>query len=325
MKTLFKIPDEKYGWIVTAAAMLLMAMAFGLLVSVSVFFGPLEAEFGWSRAAVSFAYSSAAFMSGLGGIFAGRLADRFPTRPILMVGVFSLGLAFLMLSLMQGLGLFYVGYAILVGGLGNACFLAPLMSNVGFWFRRNKGVAMGMVLAGQSLGAALLPYIIRHLIAGFGWRQTYLMMAFAVWGLLFPAAFLVREPPLRSDGRVSLPESPGHHAVEKKLPAWLSPRALTMMLCAAIVFCCICMSIPVVHLFPLGLETGLAPERAALVLSVMMTTSIIGRVGVGRVADLIGGVPALMLASGGQTVMIYLFIVAGGGFEAMLLVAVGFG
>ena len=64
-----KKPRFFYGYIVVLAAFVIMALAFGINYSFGVFFKPLLAEFGWTRAVTSAAYSLSTLVAGFLGIF----------------------------------------------------------------------------------------------------------------------------------------------------------------------------------------------------------------------------------------------------------------
>jgi MFS family permease len=113
-------------------------------------------------------------------------------------------------------------------------------------------------------------------------------------------ALIVRDPPGIAATKASAKIAGPSRAV-------IAPAPLSATLCIAIVCCCIAMSIPLIHIYPLALEQGLLPTSAAAVLSVIMVTSIVGRVGIGRLADHIGGVRSLLLASALQTAMVFWF------------------
>ncbi|MEE9399707.1 MAG: hypothetical protein V3V23_05515, partial [Dehalococcoidales bacterium] len=66
-----------YGYIVVAAGFAIQGIGIGTLNTFGVFFKPLLNEFGWSRATISGASSSAFFLLGLISILAGSLNDRF--------------------------------------------------------------------------------------------------------------------------------------------------------------------------------------------------------------------------------------------------------
>ena len=65
---------------------------------------------------------------------------------IALAGAVFLGLAYLLLARQSALWQFYLLYC-LMGGLGTAAFMAPLLANVGKWFERNRGMAIGFATA----------------------------------------------------------------------------------------------------------------------------------------------------------------------------------
>ncbi len=82
------------------------------------------------------------------------------------------------------------------------------------WFDRQRGLALGIGIAGVGLGVALVPQLARLLIAAVGWRGAYLGLAAAVLLLAFvPVALFIREPPgfaagSRREATLLLPGTP---------------------------------------------------------------------------------------------------------------------
>ncbi|GIS32908.1 MAG: hypothetical protein Ct9H90mP4_08220 [Gammaproteobacteria bacterium] len=42
----------------------------------------------------------------------------------------------------------FMGFIFLFGAFGNAMVTSPLFANVGFWFRNNPGLALGITASG---------------------------------------------------------------------------------------------------------------------------------------------------------------------------------
>ncbi len=318
-------PRERYGWLMVTVSCLILGMAMGTLFSISVFLKPLAAEFGWTRGDTSLAYSSAAILNGLSGVVMGALADRFTARPLVLFGALVLGSSLLMLSRVEHLWQFYLLYGPMIGALALAAFLTPLLSNVGFWVEKHRGLAIGIAMGGQSLGGAAVPLIARFLISEYGWRQAYFTMGVVAFALLVPLSLLVREPPGLAEAKAASREASRRPS---RVTPRIAPGRLVTILCFAIVLCCICMSLPVVHLVALATDNGIAPASAAAILGLMMLVSIVGRVGIGKVADLIGGLRALFLASAVQTVFIFWFTqmhAPAGFFVIAVLFGIGYG
>tara|TARA_R110002096_G_scaffold109774_21_gene240083 strand:- start:9033 stop:9599 length:567 start_codon:yes stop_codon:yes gene_type:complete len=77
---------------------------------------------------------------------------------------------------------------------------------------------------------------------------------------------------------------------------------------AAITLCCICMSIPLMHLVPLIQDRGFSAEQTGSVIFVMLLVAIIGRLSFGMLAGRIGALPAYMTATAWMTLMVFGFI-----------------
>ena len=88
-------------WPTVLAAMVGMSFYTVLTYSLSTFIGPLEAEFGWSRTALSSGLTVFAGISMLGGPFIGMAVDKFGTRKLGIIGMVLAGLAFAAFSLLN--------------------------------------------------------------------------------------------------------------------------------------------------------------------------------------------------------------------------------
>src|SRR2546426_8311438 len=70
-----------YGWIVVAVTFVTLLAAAGIRSAPGVLIIPLEREFGWTRATVSFAVSINLFLYGLSRPFVAGLLDRLGHPP----------------------------------------------------------------------------------------------------------------------------------------------------------------------------------------------------------------------------------------------------
>jgi len=296
-------PESRYAWLLVIVASVLMGMGAGALISISTFLKPISADFGWLRGETSFAYMAGAIAMGLGGIGMGYLSDRYSTRPVVVLGIFCLGGALLLLATQSALWQFYLYYGLL-GGFGSSALDAPLLSNVGNWFSRNKGLALGLALAGRALGQGLVPFSAGLLIASYGWRDAYAILGIICVAGMLPLAFIVRNPPglaqaKEASRRASAAEQQAAYPVPPKLAvAWLSGAGL---------FCCICMGTAMVHAVAIAEDAGIGAREAAGVILLIYLSGFFGRIAFGKLSDHIGGIRSYLLASFGQTVLIYWF------------------
>ena len=290
--------DPSYAWVMVACVFVLSALSFGTLASISVFLKPLALEFGWSRGQTSLSYTVISFSSAVFGVFWGYIADKYGTRWFGIVAAIMMSLSLFLLSKQTNIYHFY-GFYFLFGAFGNAMVTSPLFANVGFWFRNNPGLALGITAAGGAVGQGLIPYFSGIIIETDGWRAAYYFMAIIYLAIAIPAALFIRESPWREQARTSTEEEPRDFPLsEKEAITWL---------CSAVIFCCICMSVPIVHLVPLLTDAEFTIEFATSVLMVLMFCGAFGRILGGKLGDMIGALPAYMLMSLGQTVSVIWF------------------
>ena len=290
--------DINYGWVMVLVVFVLSGLAFGSMASISVFLKPVSLEFGWSRGQTSFAYTVASFSSAAFGVIWGQIADKYGTRWFGFVGSICMSLILFMLSNMDSIYQFYLLY-FLFGALGSALLFSPLYANVGFWFRENPGLALGLAASGGAVGQAFIPHLSGILIETSGWKSAYINLAFLYVLIAVPISFLIRESPWRINARKdNVAEETGFPLSEKEVVSWIS---------FAVIFCCVCMSVPIMHLVPLLTDKGFSLEFATSVLMVLMLCGAFGRILGGILGDYIGALPSYILMSIGQTVFVVWF------------------
>jgi MFS family permease len=298
VENLFQDRGINYGWVMVLAVFVLSGLAFGSMASISVFLKPVSFEFGWTRGQTSFAYTVASFSSALFGVIWGQVADKFGTRWFGFVGAICMSLALFFLSGMDSVFQFYLLY-FLFGAMGSALLFSPLYANVGFWFKENPGLALGLAASGGAIGQAFIPHISGILIESSGWKSAYVNLAFIYIVIALPISFLIKESPWRISARSDDNKDDRYFVLsEKEVVSWIS---------LAVIFCCICMAIPIMHLVPLLTDQGFSLEFATSVLMVLMVSGAFGRIFGGILGDRIGALPGYILMSLGQTIFVIWF------------------
>ena len=298
IENFFQDRDINYGWVMVLVVFVLSGLAFGSMASISVFLKPVSLEFGWSRGQTSFAYSIASFASAAFGVIWGQVADKYGTRWFGFVGAICMSLVLFALSSLDSIFQFYLLY-FLFGAMGSALLFSPLYANVGFWFRENPGLALGLAASGGAIGQAFIPHLSGILIESSGWKAAYIDLAIIYIVIALPISFLIKESPWRISARTdSEQEETDFPLSEKEVVAWIS---------FAVIFCCVCMSIPIMHLVPLLTDKGFSVEFATSVLMLLMFCGAFGRILGGMLGDYIGALPGYILMSLGQTVFVIWF------------------
>ena len=298
VENIFQKRGINYGWAMVLVVFTLSGLAFGSMASISVFLKPVSLEFGWSRGQTSFAYTIASFASAAFGVIWGQVADKYGTKWFGLAGAISMSLTLLALSSLDSIYQFYLLY-FLFGALGSALLFSPLYANVGFWFRENPGLALGIAASGGAVGQAFIPHLSGILILSYGWQSAYIYLALIYISISLPISLLIKESPWRVDARLdAISEERNFPLSEKAVVAWIS---------FAVIFCCVCMSVPIMHLVPLLTDKGFSLEFSTFVLMLLMICGAFGRIFGGMLGDYIGALPGYFLMSLGQTIFVVWF------------------
>ncbi|WP_300547464.1 MFS transporter [Roseovarius sp.] len=288
----------RYRWVVVSASALILALALGSIVNgMSAYVVPLEELHGWARAEVSLINVSGIMGLAFGGLLMGSIADRFGTRIVVLAGSTVMGISYLTASLADQLWQYYL-LMFIAGFFGAAGIFAPIMALVGKWFPIGAGLAIGIASAGQALGQGFVPFGSAILINEMGVSGALAVTGGLMLIMLLPLAALLRPVVLPKTGQ-------GAADAEKNYPPI---RLVVPMMCLAILLCCTCMSVPLMHLVPHIQGRGYSADQAGSVIFLMLMVGIVGRVAFGKLADVIGAIPAYMTATAWMTLLIYGFI-----------------
>ena len=285
-----------YGWwIVFAAASIVFLSAgtffygFGLLVA------PLTEEFGWSRAAISAAFSLRTEVGGIAAPVVGFAVDRMGVRRLMFAGLFVVALGFILLSRSHTLWAFYGSVVIIA--IGNSCTGgATATVAIANWFRRKRGKALGfMTLGGGASGA--MAVVFGFLITEFGWRQALVIAGVSQLIVCAPIALTIRNRPedmgLLPDGDAAPADTPASRAApvlgrdgytsRQAIRSWLFWRVAAVYALGNFATTSI-----IVHQVPFLTESiGVSDTFAAATLTIMTSLSLIGRLGFGNIADIL--------------------------------------
>ena len=221
-----------YGWVVAGVVALTMMLSGAVAAPMfSVLIPAWEEEFGWSRTAISGAFSFGTIIAALTGPFAGRSLDKYSGRLVMgggsvLIAASLIGLGFAT-SLVALYVIFSVGRTALMGiqNLGGHTVIAN-------WFVRRRTFATAVAVNGSRVGLGIWPLLAAVIITTFGWREALWTLG-AIVGLLslVPLVLIVSRQPedvgLHPDGRPLSALQPGQEAIMGELePRWRAREAV---------------------------------------------------------------------------------------------------
>ncbi|WP_342452407.1 MFS transporter [Pararoseomonas baculiformis] len=294
--------ESAYAWWRLGAAVLLATIGGIGLWSIVVALPAVQAEFGVDRADASLPYTLTMLAFMVGGVFMGRLADRYGIVLPVVIGTLALGAGYVATAFARELWQFGLLYAILIGGLGSCAVFGPLVADTSFWFDRRRGIAVALCASGNYFAGTVWPPVLQHFIATQGWRTTHIGIGlFCVVTMLPLALALRRPPPVQASGGAA-------RAAGGLARLGISKGALQFLLMLAGLACCVAMAMPQVHIVAYCADLGYGPARGAEMLSLMLGFGVVSRLVSGAITDRVGAPLMLLLGSGLQAVALMLFL-----------------
>ncbi len=295
-----------YGYIVIAASFIIQGIGIGTLNTFGVFFKPLLNEFGWSRATISGASSSAFFLLGLISILAGSLNDRFGPRLIMALSALFCGLGYLLMSQVDTVWQLYLFYGVIVG-TGMSSNDVVTLSTTARWFVQKRGLMTGIVKVGTGAGLMIMPLVASGLISAYGWRYSYIIIGILILVFILLLSQLMRRDP----GQMG--QLPNGGTEKSDARADLSADGLSLReairtrqfwtVCLINLIVVFCILTIMVHIAPYAMDIGISTANAAGILSTIGGVSMLGRLVMGITSDRIGSKRSMIVC--------FLILVAG--------------
>ena len=284
-------------------SLVLVTMGGAAMYAVIVVLKPVSFEFGVGRGVAALPYMMFMVTGGIGGVVMGRLADRHGVMLPALIGCVGLPAGMAGAAFAEEFWQFCVSLGVLSGLLGTSALFAPMAADISHWFTRRRGLAVAIVITGTYFAGALWPPLVQASLDARGWRETFIAIAILMAVTMLPlVALLYRKPAALIEARAA------RAALGAGRPLGIAPGTLQCLLCAAGLGCCVAMAAPQVHIVAHVTDLGYAAQRGAEMLSLMLGTGIISRIGSGFISDRIGGLRTLLLGSVLQALALVAFL-----------------
>ena len=294
--------DMYFGWWMVTGGFFLLFIYGGVGYAFSIFVKPLEDSFGWSRAAISLTMTIHWLGHAVCAPLIGPLLRAYGCRRVMTAAAFLSGLFFLSISLTGSLGFFYTIYALLsvvTVGIG----FIPVSDIIAGWFLRRRGTAIGAAMVGLSTGGLILPPLASEMLLRFGWRGAFVFLGIMVWVVCLPVTMLLmKESP---QGMGLLPDGeeqgagPGKDSDRKtplagagipsaEWPFHAAVRSRAFLFSAvAFFFASLAQTGLLTHQVPILLDMGMSQTLAATALGLTASSGALGKLGFGRLTEII--------------------------------------
>src|SRR5213082_883249 len=184
-----------YAWIVAAVTFVALMGAAGFRATPGVLIVPLEHEFGWNRAIISFAVFINLILFGLTGPFAAALMNRFGIRTVTVGALVTVASGALLTTVMTAPWQLYLLWGVVVG-LGTGCMASVLAATVpARWFVARRGLVIGALTAAGATGQLIFLPGLGWLAQNAGWRTAAVVVSVAALAVVPIVAIFLRNRP----------------------------------------------------------------------------------------------------------------------------------
>ena len=239
---------------------------------------------------------------------AGIIIDRVGVRALMISGMFLLSATFYYYAQSDSLTDMYIIHIFqgMVLSMSGMVINVVLISK---WFNDNRGLAIGVLLAGTSVGNGIFPQINTYLltISDGDWRQVM------IWLALIPLAYIpvlfafIKEKPedvaVREDNQANNDFKAS--SIEGGLTLQQTLRSANFWFLSVMAFCTFYSILAMIgHVFLMLDGEGYSPQISATGVSIIFIGGFIGKVISGKLAEmigrkivLVGGVAMMLLGS----------------------------
>jgi sugar phosphate permease len=201
-----------YAWIIVAVTFAVAMTSAGVRATPGVLIIPLEHDFHWSRATISFAIGVNLLLYGAVGPFAASLMDRFGVRRMMALALTTTAAGVALTPTMRHIWELVLLWGVVVGtGCGFiGSYLAAYITVR--WFKKRQGFVIGILTAANAAGQLVFLPSMAAVVTAAGWRTMALTLAAVVLGFVPLLVWLMRERPqdlgIAPYGDSGFPEAP---------------------------------------------------------------------------------------------------------------------
>ncbi len=258
-----------------------------------IYTSTFEDVFNESRPRITFLETLLTVSINILSPFVGYVVDKLSARNLVAAGYASIGLGFILISRAGELLHIYIVFVLLLPLGVLAIGAMPSSALITRWFRKRRGLALGISVAGSSIGGAIAPPLMTFLFMSFGWRSAMLYTGCAIL-LTVPVVLrlMVNHPE-----DIGLEQEPDHDEPKLQLSAadkveWTIPQifktpAIWLQTLVSGSLLCVTLGL-LANLSLHAKDLGFTGQKMALLYSIIAFFSFSGKIGFGTLTDKIG-------------------------------------
>src|SRR5215472_12248553 len=184
-----------YGWVIVAVTFLVILITAGVRAAPGVLIVPLEGEFNWSRATISFAVGVNLLLYGAIGPFAAAAMDRFGVRWTMALSLAATAAAVALSPLMREAWQLVLLWGVVVGiscGFIGAYLAAYIAAR---WFQARRGLVVGVLTAANAAGQLVFLPSMAAVVTHAGWRVMSMALGVVLVAFIPVLILWMRERP----------------------------------------------------------------------------------------------------------------------------------
>lgn len=297
-----------YAWVVLLGVSIMMGFARGGINNAGgLFLTPVSDDLGMSLSSLSLYFSVMSIVTMIILPIAGKLIMKFDIRVTLIVGVILHAGAFAAMGFMDNVwGWYILAVPCAIGYVFVAQIAGPVIINN--WFKKSKGLALGIMMATVGLfGAFIAPYI-GSMISTEGWRASYttsglVLGAGAIIVILLFIRFSPKDKGLEAYGADSTeqnPETVANEDANKGISSGIAKKSFAFYALLAFFFFLTSVAAFAQHVPTFAITNGFNTEFGGVLMGLFMVGILLGSLTFGFLSDKIGakGTTFVSLISG---------------------------
>ena len=270
--------------------------------SSSVFFDALREDVGWTLQQLSWVYVAFAITSAIALPVAGATLDRFGSRGPIGFSFIAMAVCFASLGALPAKLSLYFALHVMLAAFGSAATSVGFSRIVSARFDQARGAALGLVIAGSGITAAIAPVALGVVVRTLGWHAGYFALA-GVAAILGGISLLLAVPGTRVSGIAvsrAVHEMAAYKALLQRREFWLLLTAFAVGSIFGGGY--------VAHFISLLRSKGADFSTASMIASVLGFGLLVGRLASGWLMDRIPaalvGVGTMVLFSAGLLLLL---------------------